>query len=67
MEVKFKQVKTFVETQVKETHTLVIEKCKERDGQDHSITQMVVTVQERLDREVTKLNEKIQQLLDEQT
>lgn len=67
MEAKFKHVQTFVETRVKETHTLVMEKRKERDGQDSSITQMVVTVQERLDREVAKLNEKIQQLLDEQT
>lgn len=59
MEVKFKHVQTFVETQVKETHTLVMEKRKEREGQDTSITQMVVTVQERLDSEVAKLSEKI--------
>lgn len=67
MEVKFKHVQTFVETQVKETNTLIMEKRKEREGQDTSITQMVVTVQERLDSEVAKLSEKIQQLLEEQT
>lgn len=65
MEVKVKHVQTFVETQLKEIHTLVLEKRKERDGQDLSITQMVVTVQERLDSEVAKLSEKIQQLLEE--